>query len=227
MATTDQTPSPDAEARPTQSDAQPVGRMWMIDLAGSWPTLQPAIPATFDRVGSETADALAAAMGLSGTGEVRRRLDSGRRCYGAWVGGELAAYGWVSFNEEGIGSLELTVRLLPGEAYIWDCATLPAFRRHSLYSALLTHILSALRDEGLRRAWIGADLANAPSQAGIARAGFLDVVDVVDVGGGGPMPRRLGLQARPGIPDQLFWEAQRLLLGIPREDSVSGVPPSP
>ena len=53
----------------------------------------------------------------------------------------LAAYGWVSFGEEFVGELGLHLKLLPGEAYIWDCVTVPAFRQKHLYSALLGYIL--------------------------------------------------------------------------------------
>ena len=60
-----------------------------------------------------------------------QRLASGKRCYVAQVEGALAAYGWVSWHEEEIGEIGLRLHLMPGEAYIWDCATAPAYRRLS------------------------------------------------------------------------------------------------
>ena len=56
----------------------------------------------------------------------------------------------------------LPIRLAPGEVYIWDCATLPAYRGQGLYPALLAHIVKELSAEGLRRAWIGADTGSEP-----------------------------------------------------------------
>ena len=42
------------------------------------------------------------------------------------------SYGWVNFVEEHTGELNLRIQLLPGEGYLWDCATIPAFRRSRL-----------------------------------------------------------------------------------------------
>ena len=116
----------------------------------------------------------------------------------------------MSFNEEYVGELNLRLTLLPGEAYIWDCATLPAFRRNYLYGALLVYILGELRSENLCRVWIGADFDNVASQRGIARAGFQQVADLV-------VARVLALrsvwvQGRPNVPDGLVAEARRAFL---------------
>src|SRR3989304_5586640 len=86
--------------------------------------------------------------------------------------------GWP-INLPSRGLLTLRLRLLPGEAYIWDCVTLPAFRQNYLYSALLVFILGELRSGKLCRVWIGADLEDVASQRGIARAGFKPVADLV------------------------------------------------
>ena len=48
--------------------------------------------------------------------------------YRADMGGQVAGYGWVRFEVEDIRELSLRVNLLEGEAYIWDCATLPGYR---------------------------------------------------------------------------------------------------
>jgi hypothetical protein len=143
--------------------------------------------------------------------EVYKRFEAGRSCYTAWVEGQLAAYGWVSFDEEFIGELNLRLRLLPGEAYIWDCATLPAFRQKRLFSALLVYMLGELQAEPLCRVWIGANLDNVASQRGIARAGFRRVADLV-------VARVLALRmvwvrSWPGVPENLVAEARRAFLG--------------
>jgi hypothetical protein len=126
------------------------------------------------------------------------------------VEGQLAAYGWVSPDEELIGELNLLIKLTRGEAYIWDCATLPAYRNQRLYSALLVHMLGELRSEGLCRVWIGADLDNEASQRGISNAGFHHVADLV-------VSRVLAMrlvcmQGQPGIPAHVLSEARRAFL---------------
>jgi GNAT superfamily N-acetyltransferase len=149
--------------------------------------------------------------GGDGAAEMCKRLDLGRFCYAAWFEGRLAAYGWVSFNEELVGELDLRIRLLPGEAYIWDCFTLPEYRGRRLYSALLAHIVGDLCAENFSRTWIGADLDNMASQRGIARAGILHVADLVVKRV--LAQRMVWVQAQPGIPESLLAEARRAFLG--------------
>jgi ribosomal protein S18 acetylase RimI-like enzyme len=176
--------------------------------------VEPLLPVTFGQLGPEAEPELALAMGKTDLSQVRRRFEGGRRCYAARARGVLAAYGWVSFGEETVGGLGLRLRLLPHEAYIWDCVTLPAFRRLGLYAALLSRIAEALRDDGLQGAWIGADHDNLPSRAGITRAGFTVVADLVTAAPAPGERRRRGwLEARPGISQERLAEARRAYLG--------------
>ena len=193
-----------------ENDPRRAGVIWALNLDEPTPVISPRLPATFRPAGPESVSALAEAMGTDASTEILKRFETERRCYTAWVGDKLVAYGWVSFNEEYIGELNLRLTLLPGEAYIWDCATLPAFRRNYLYSALLVYILRELRSESLCRVWIGADFDNVASQRGIARAGFRHVADLV-------VARVLALSSvwvrgRPEVPDSLVAEARRVFL---------------
>jgi ribosomal protein S18 acetylase RimI-like enzyme len=187
------------------------GTIWALNLDEPAPVITPLVAATFRQVGRESALAVGTSLGGDTSEEVLQRFETGRRCYTAWVEGTLAAYGWVSINEEFVGELNLRLWLLPGEAYLWDCATVPIFRRQSLYSALLAYILGELRGEKLCRAWIGADMDNMPSQRGIARAGFRRVADLVVEQ---VLPLRMAwVQGRPGVPESLVSEARRVFLG--------------
>jgi GNAT superfamily N-acetyltransferase len=147
--------------------------------------------------------------GVSSAGLIKR-FENGRRCYIAQVEDQIASYGWVSLDDEHIGELNLRIKLLPGEVYIWDCATIPAFRRQHLYSALLGYVIEELRAEGLCRAWIGADMNNKPSQQGMARAGFHHVADLV-VERVLAM-RQVWVQGLPGVPEPIVAEARRAFL---------------
>ena len=207
-----------------EGDPRHAGTIWVLNLDQPTPVVKPLIDATFCRVSTESIPELAVAMG-SETSEIRKRFESGRRCYAVQVddnpasnigeiqrneGGKFGAYGWVSFNEEFIGELNLRLRLFSGEAYIWDCATLPEFRQKHLYSALLAYMVGELRTEKFRRVWIGADLENTVSQRGIARAGFIHVADLI-------VARVLALrqvwvQGLPDIPEDLVAEARRAFL---------------
>lgn len=159
------------------------GTLWALDLDDPAPATPPAplAPAgvTFGEVSPEDAAALARAKGAADPQTVRELLATGRRCFAASVASAIVAYGWVSLGSERIGELERTMRMQPGEAYIWDCATLPAWRGRGLYTALLRHIVATLRGEGWRRLWIGASLDNAPSIRGFRAAGFRPAVRLV------------------------------------------------
>ncbi len=193
-----------------EKDPRKAGTIWALNTDEALPQFLARLPATFSRSGAEAAPALAVAMGAA-VDEIRQRFAAGRQCYTAWVGNELASYGWVSLDEELIGELNLRVRLLFGEAYIWDCATLPKFRHQGLYSALLVHIIGELRSQPVCRAWIGANLDNVASQRGIANAGFHRVADLL-------VERVLAMrlvwvQGRPGMSENAVNEVRRAFLG--------------
>ena len=197
---------------PADSDPRRPGTLWVMHL--DWPTpggLTPQVPATFSQIGPEAAGPLARAMGHRDPAVVLERLATGRRCYAACIDGKIAAYGWVTLDEEWIGEIRLRIRLVAGEAYVWDCATLPAYRRRRLYTALLAHITSELRAAGLCRVWIGADIDNVASQNGIALAGFKPVADlVVDRV---LTLRQVWVRGRHDIPEYLVADVRRAVLG--------------
>jgi len=192
------------------NDPRRAGTIWTFSVDEWIPVITPLAPATFLRVESQSAPELAEAMGDDGLAEVLKRFEKGSRCYAAHIHGKLAVYGWVSYEDEFIGELNLRLRLLPGEAYIWNCVTLPAFRQNYQYSALLTYIVGELKKEPFSRVWIGADLDNVPSQRGIARAGFTHIADLV-------VARVLALrqvwvQGLPDVPESIVAEARRAFL---------------
>ncbi len=191
-------------------DPRRAGTIWAANLDDPLPVTTPLIEAAFCPAGPASLPALATALGQDASADMLQRFATGRRCYAAWVEGRVAAYGWVSFDEEFVGELNLRLRLLPGEAYIWDCVTAPPFRRHHLYTALLGYILHELRAMPVCRAWIGANQENVPSQRGIARAGFHRVADVLVARV--LTLRQVWVQGYPDVPESLVSEARRAFL---------------
>ncbi len=166
----------------SEPNTQHMGLFWTLRLDGSLPAAaEPRVPAIFQRVGPEVAGELAAAMEFADPAPVLQRFRLGRHCYVGRCEGRLVTYGWITFDEELIGGLDLRVRLLPAEAYIWDCATLPGYRGQRLYPALLAHMQRELQRAGYRRIWIGMDADNLASQAGVVRAGFQHIIDILQV----------------------------------------------
>ncbi|WP_069801752.1 GNAT family N-acetyltransferase [Thermogemmatispora onikobensis] len=193
---------------------QHTGTFWALDLDRPIMANSPArLPAAFLRVGPERAEELAAAMKVASSAVVVERFARGCHCYVAYLeeGKVLASYGWISFNHEEIGELGLTIRLRPGRAYIWDCATLPPYRGRRLYPALLIAMARVLQEQGLRRLWIGADASNYASRRGIEVAGFQAVADVTRIAGAELKTRYL-LRPWPGAPEEWLQDLSQSLL---------------
>jgi GNAT superfamily N-acetyltransferase len=98
----------------------------------------------------------------------------GCRCFTAEIGAEVVGYGWVSTAPEWIGELKLEIRPARGEAYIWNCVTLPAHRRKGVFGAVLRAIKAQLKGDGLSRVWIGS--IDDPAETAILGAGFVPVM---------------------------------------------------
>ncbi|MGH2493557.1 MAG: GNAT family N-acetyltransferase [Ktedonobacteraceae bacterium] len=196
-------------------DSRHVGIFWLMKLDEAFSarafSVTPGLPVTFQRVGPETLDSLARVMGMTDHTSIARRFERGKRCYAGLLSEQIVTYGWVTFDEESIGELNLKARLRAGEAYIWDCTTLPAYRGQRLYPALLAHILGALAAEGISHAWLGTDADNIPSQKGVALAGFQPILDVGFVHS--PTGKSMWIRERPGISEQDARDAHRVLLG--------------
>lgn len=156
------------------------GTLWAWEANSGLPAPYPArVDAQFQEIEEADLGDLTAAMGLAGPETIHRRLETGRRCVVLKVGGQIATYGWITQGVESVGELERDFNLCNDEAYIWDCATVPAWRGQRLFSALLSRIIAQLDGEGVKRIWIGASRHNHPSIRAFANAGFQPVVDVI------------------------------------------------
>jgi GNAT superfamily N-acetyltransferase len=101
---------------------------------------------------------------------VAARMARGCRCFGGWLGDELAGYGWLSTRPEWIGELELTITPRAGEGYIWNCFTLEHLRRRGVLRVLLAGIRKEAQQEGLTRLWIGS--VAIPAEKAFGPSGF-------------------------------------------------------
>jgi ribosomal protein S18 acetylase RimI-like enzyme len=187
------------------------GRMWALDLPPPGPAPVSSRAARFGAIDQRAAAALAAAMEAP-EAEVASRLARGSRALVLWVDDEVASYCWVSTGREDVGELGRSLVLMPGESYVWDCATVPRFRGHGLYTSLLRRIAETLASEGQRRVWIGASTANEASNRGFAAAGYRPVAAVVAVRAGGDGGSAIEFRGLPGADPELV-AAARLMLG--------------
>lgn len=113
--------------------------------------------------------------------EAITRLHNGHRLYVGWLHGEPVAYGWSATHSAAIGEIGCSFAVPAGERYLWDFATLPAWRGYGLYPRLLQAILAAECTEATQF-WIAYLPENSASERGIAKAGFRSVGAVVGDG---------------------------------------------
>lgn len=155
------------------------GTLWVLEAGnGLPPVCQARVEVEFEEANTADIDDLTIAMNLPTSELIQQRLHGNRRCFSLRIAGQLATYGWVTHGVERVGELERHFHLHNDEAYIWDCGTVPAWRRQRCYSALLSHIIYRLDHEGVARIWIGASRQNQPSIRGFVNAGFKPVVDL-------------------------------------------------
>jgi hypothetical protein len=111
------------------------------------------------------------------------RLGRGCRCFATWMGDEVAGYGWLSTGSEWIGELGLEIRLPAGEAYVWNCVTLPAHRLRGCFRTLLLNVIAITSRESLGRLWIGS--VDGGAESAVLGAGFAPVLNlnVITFGG--------------------------------------------
>ena len=82
-------------------------------------------------------------------GEVRRRLDAGHACVGAWAAGRLIAARWMSRGIAEMPYLDLAFSLPPQVAYWYDSYTDPAFRGRGAHHAIDAAATEWMRDHRL------------------------------------------------------------------------------
>jgi GNAT superfamily N-acetyltransferase len=143
--------------------------------------------------------------------EIASRLAAGHHPYVAALAGGPAAYGWVAGTGATIGELGVSFVLPRGDRYLWDFATLPAWRGRGIYPHLLQAIIAAEAATGARL-WIIHSPENRASARGIVKAGFGPVGELsfrAD-GSAGFIPHAHPTRARVGAA----------LLGVPLLDAA-------
>lgn len=87
--------------------------------------------------------------------------------------GTTVCFGWVSVGRAApVGEVGGAFAPHPGEAYIWDCYTLPPFRGRGYFRLLLRWMAGQLGREGVERVWIANREGNLPARRATAGAGF-------------------------------------------------------
>jgi len=150
-------------------------------------------------------DALLAELARLPLAEVLARRTDGHQPYLALLDGAPAAYGWAARVQAHVGELGRTLTLDRASRYLWDFATLPAWRGRGIYPRILQAILDAETDG--EWFWIIHAPENTPSAHGIIRAGFRPAGELSFLPGG-----EVALAPIDGSPRAAAGAA---LLGVP------------
>lgn len=156
------------------------GILWSAELGGlNNRKIEARLPAEYCQIEKGSLAALLSSveqMDPIAPDAIARRFDGGRQCFTAQVNGDIAAYGWITHGPEYVSEFDRQLQVEEGEAYVWDCSTLPVYRQKRLFITLLAYISERLRGEGVQRLWIiGLNGAQAINR-GVAAAGFKPVM---------------------------------------------------
>ena len=116
--------------------------------------------------------------------QIEVRLRTAHQPYVTWIGAVPVAYGWSASGPTHFGSPPVSFVVSPGNRYLMDFATLPAWRGRGIYPRLLRAILDRERIDA-ECFWILHHRDNAASARGIEKAGFANVAEIHFLEGGG------------------------------------------
>lgn len=108
--------------------------------------------------------------------EVSKRMQSGSIPYLAYIDQVPTGYGWVATKVGEAIEINLRFDLPPRNSYLWDFATLPAWRGKGIYPHLLQSIVRQ-ESSNFDRHWILYAPFNLASRAGIHKAGFQSLLE--------------------------------------------------
>jgi len=126
------------------------------------PSLEARLPITYRLAGPDDLPYLKDAVLPSEFAYFRKRLEHGRICILGFYEDKLTAYGWLT-DEVVFGVDNLKLRLAPGDAYVDDIYTFPAYRRQGIGGALHLRRLEYLKEHGYKRSVLIVRVDNVPA----------------------------------------------------------------
>lgn len=126
------------------------------------PSLEARVPITYRVAEPDDLSCLRDAVLPSQLAYFRKRLAHGRVCILALYQDNLTAYGWVT-DKVTFEIDNLQLQLGPGDAYLDDIYTLPAYRRQGIGGGLHLERLQYLKERGFKRAVLIVRMDNVPA----------------------------------------------------------------
>jgi ribosomal protein S18 acetylase RimI-like enzyme len=140
-------------------------------LEGPLPSFEARLPITYRVAEPDDLSYLRDVILPSELEYFSKRLAHGRICILALYQENLIAYAWAS-DEVNLEIDNLELRLEPGDVYLDDFYTLPAYRRQGVYSALHLQELRYVQERGFKRAVAIVAVDNIPPQKLMKKIGY-------------------------------------------------------
>jgi ribosomal protein S18 acetylase RimI-like enzyme len=126
------------------------------------PCLKARLPVTYRIARPDDLSYLRDAVLPSELAYFRNRLAHGRNCVMGFYQDNAASYGWIT-DEVTFEIDNLRLRLGPGDAYLDDIYTLPAYRHQGIGGELHLRRLQYLKEHGFKQSIIIVRVDNVPS----------------------------------------------------------------
>jgi ribosomal protein S18 acetylase RimI-like enzyme len=102
----------------------------------------------------------------------KRRFQKGKICFIAIYKEKVAAFAWISIDNEFEPNLQVEIKLEEKEAYLFDAYVVPEYRNHRLYPALGDTSLRYLRSQGYKNVLFFVGNSNKYSLKSVRSSGF-------------------------------------------------------
>ena len=121
-------------------------------LSEERPFLYAQAPLEFSQLEWDELDEYVAFHDEDPRSQLEGRLARGEECFIARSGGRIVCANWAVYDEHTVRFLRYPLRIGPGEVYVYDSYTLPAFRGSGAAPALAAHLIERFLGAGLERA---------------------------------------------------------------------------
>ena len=136
------------------------------------PAVSASLPLTMNWLTPAELTEYLAFRSATGAEQIADRLKRNQRCLVARAQGRWVGAMWADTQRAWIEYLERELPLAPGEVYLFDAYTNPAFRGQAIAPAMSAELLRRFRDEGCPRALRGTLPENLAALRAHAKAGF-------------------------------------------------------
>jgi ribosomal protein S18 acetylase RimI-like enzyme len=139
------------------------------------PYMHPRLPVTIQRLTEKDLSAYSRFRPDQCMNVIRARLTRGDQFFAAWNEGHIVHAVWVSIERVYVPYLRRDLILQPGDVYLYDSFTSPAYRGYDLAAARSVHMMHHYQQEGYRRMVCLIAVENESGLRAVQKLGYQSV----------------------------------------------------